>query len=646
MKLISIILFLLIFTAIKAQPITLPGMETRWMTFIDGGDALRFEFKGTNIDKKGNLLVAAGISNEGNENFISQEAYQTTTSVAFNYCIFKLDTLGKLNWGTYFGTAGILGGRNMTIDSAENIILTGNVCQYCEPGGQAIITPNAQTSSIPSQTYTRPNGSVREANTSDGFVAKLTSSGGLAWSTYQGGRGFDQICAVSTDKKNNLYVAGKTNSLENIATHGTHRSFYADSITSYNQPEWYWSMSTAALYLVKYDSLGNKLWGTYFGGVQPDSVGGSSKIYDMKTDANGNILICGIISRTATGFVTEGLNYQNLCDTCTQGIFISKFSQDGNRLWGIYYPIEVFNSSATPFNCHLFVRQNDIFLLGNTTTKGLGTEGVYQKENKGGSDAFITKFNTNGIREWHTYLGGPGDEILAYSTMPISEETGSLYISGITTSQSGFSDSISAYNTLRAGFNTFVAKFGLGGSKQWLVYTSPESASTLASALSLEGSVATNNTRKFYQIRSNRAYDAQPSTYTETVQPNPTSVGFITHYLTMLVDTSAHFHDPADTSVIITTPPQVDTLDKDSLHINLYPNPSSGDFTLQGIPLQKDPHRYALFNAVGKLIDRKLLVQAPVQHFYYGNKLAPGLYFLRLENSATGKQISFKMVVL
>jgi len=43
---------------------------------------------------------------------------------------------------------------------------------------------------------------------SDGFVAKLNSSGILQWNTFIGGTSGDGISAISIDSSGNLYVAG------------------------------------------------------------------------------------------------------------------------------------------------------------------------------------------------------------------------------------------------------------------------------------------------------------------------------------------------------------------------------------------------------------------------------------------------------
>src|SRR6185503_1248841 len=71
------------------------------------------------------------------------------------------------------------------------------------------------------------------------------------WGTYYGGQGNDGGFAVATDHNGNVFMAGITMSANGIAAGGFQNNFGGGVVDAY---------------LVKFDSSGNRLWGTYFGG--------------------------------------------------------------------------------------------------------------------------------------------------------------------------------------------------------------------------------------------------------------------------------------------------------------------------------------------------------------------------------------------
>ena len=106
--------------------------------------------------------------------------------------------------------------------------------------------------------------------TNDAFIVKFNSNGGRIWSSYYGGESDDPAWGVSTDDQGNVFITGTTSSNWNIAFGGHQNSFAGRG--SY-------------AYLVKFNSFGNRIWSTYFGG--PGGEIGTSVI----TDNNGNVFI-------------------------------------------------------------------------------------------------------------------------------------------------------------------------------------------------------------------------------------------------------------------------------------------------------------------------------------------------------------------
>src|SRR5204862_68847 len=152
------------------------------------------------------------------------------------------------------------------------------------------------------------------AGNTDGFIALLTKSGALQWSTYFGGLGVENVTGWVTDKTSSIYVAGSTSSATGIATPGSFRPTHPAAPTN-------------APFLVKFDSSGVRQWGTYYGGTASDGSAGCA------TTSAGDVYITGTTG-SKTGIATPGA-YQT---TFSKGndIFLARFSSSGTRLWSTY----------------------------------------------------------------------------------------------------------------------------------------------------------------------------------------------------------------------------------------------------------------------------------------------------------------------
>ena len=131
----------------------------------------------------------------------------------------------------------------------------------------------------------------------------------LGWATYFG----SLVAGVATDKSGNVYITGGIGIGPGIATVGAYQTFFGGGDDAF---------------LAKFNSKGNLIWATYFGG-DSDDYG-----YNVITDDSGNIYIAGT-TFSDTGIATTGA-YQ-VSKTGRQDAFIAKFSPSGSRLWATYY---------------------------------------------------------------------------------------------------------------------------------------------------------------------------------------------------------------------------------------------------------------------------------------------------------------------
>ncbi|MDA9121022.1 SBBP repeat-containing protein [Flavobacteriales bacterium] len=298
------------------------------------------------------------------------------------------------------------------------------------------------------------------------------------WSTYLGGQEVDELHRVDADSNGDIYVSGFTGSLNNIATSGA----YQGSLVGFQNS-----------FLAKYDSDGNKIWGTYFGGTAAD------RCYALRIDESRGCLYIGG-STLSNGLGTIGVHQPILAST--DDAFLAKFNLEGQLQWCTYYGGEE----------HDFIADIDLDSLGNPVVTGhtRSTTGVASDFTAlpGFENAFIAKFSTDGLRIWGTYFGGWFDEGWGI----VVDENDDIYVCGVTSSTDGIS-TLGAHQIQNGGgLDAFIVKYSPWGEKLWGTYlggTGGESANDLV--LRPDGSVViVGDTESFNGIATSGAYQSQP----------------------------------------------------------------------------------------------------------------------------------------
>jgi hypothetical protein len=182
-------------------------------------------------------------------------------------------------------------------------------------------------------------------------------------------------------------------------------------------------------YLVKFDSAGQRLWGTYYGGDSSDAAIG------ITTDASGAVYIAGSTS-SINNISTPG-SLQETKTGIGQDIFITKFSSSGQRIWGTYYGDEGLINFSGGGRSLVSDQWNNIYLTGMVDSAGHPgtTPNVMQGVYGGGSrDGFITKLDSSGALLWASYYGGSGQDAV---NALCPDNIGNIYLCGGSFSNNG-----------------------------------------------------------------------------------------------------------------------------------------------------------------------------------------------------------------
>jgi gliding motility-associated-like protein len=329
-----------------------------------------------------------------------------------------IDPLNRI-WATYYGGIGDDDATHCITDTFANVYIVGSTLS-----NTAISSNGFQNS------YGGGN--------ADAFMAKFNKRGIRLWATYYGGTDGDVFNISAIDNQNNIYACGGSNSTTGISFNGFQNSYNGNSDAI----------------LIKFNSAGLRIWGTYYGGT-----GSENHIY-CSTDKFGNVYLCGITSSISN--IASG-GFQNTLAGGLYDAFLVKFNSAGGRIWSTYYGGNIYEYTPKVSIDSL----GFIYLAGVTTSPNLAFNG-YQSTINGIGDLFLVKFNSSCVRQWATYYGGNGGDMINNCVVDHAQN---IYIAGITNSSTNFAFN-GHQNTFGGGSTNDVSlvKFNSNGIPLWATY--------------------------------------------------------------------------------------------------------------------------------------------------------------------------------
>jgi len=371
-----------------------------WSTFYGGYS----DDYGTScaVDSIGNVYLAGYTYSAGG---IAAGGFQNTPGGILDAFLAKFSANGSRLWGTYYGGSAEDEGTSCCVDRSGNVYLAGYT---------------GSTTGIASGGFQNTFG----GGYYDAFLAKFNATGNRLWATYYGGASDDLANSCAVDGTGNVFLVGCTNSAAGIALNGMDNTL---------SPTGFYDA-----FLVKFNSAGTRQWGTYYGGAG-DDVATSCVI-----DISGNLVVAGY-SSSPNGIAPSGFKggYYDA--------FISKFSTTGAAIWVSYYGgtgIDYGNACATDVG-------GNVYLAGSTNSPTGIAYGGFQNTYAGGTDAFLARFSSAGVRIWGSYYGGAAAD---FGNACAVRSTDSVYLAGYTVSVSGVASG-GFQNTFGGGsYDAFLAK--------------------------------------------------------------------------------------------------------------------------------------------------------------------------------------------
>jgi len=335
----------------------------------------------TAIDSSGNIYVVSE-TRDGNDEV--------------DVLLTKYSSDGTQIWSEKYGTDSFDDGRSVTVDSQGNVYVAGS-------------------------TNGEFDGYAENNTYSDIFLSKFSSEGTLLWTRQYGTWHHDYGRAVTTDNSGNIYVTGYTDeefdgytnsgsydifltkfSSEGIALwtvqYGGSSGDVGESVTSDGTDIYIVGTTNGDLdgntnsgrsdiFFTKFSGDGTKLWTKQFGTDTFD------KGYSIVADSRNHLYITGSTEGELHGNTNNG----------SSDIFLSKYSNDGTRIWTRVYGSSGKWDSDQGRSVTLSPR-GDVYITGSVEGDIDGAVHI------GGEDIFLTKYSSDGVRLWTEIYGTDSQE--------------------------------------------------------------------------------------------------------------------------------------------------------------------------------------------------------------------------------------------
>ncbi len=337
------------------------------------------------INSKLNTILITGYTNSSNGiyNGIFSDSFAKYYSSNGNKVIIaKFDLSGNFKWGRYINSS-----VSSNLNIGEDIV--------CMSSGVFYVGGTTTNSGLGTSGVFKDTIEPLTLGTYDSYLAKFATNGDLLWYTYYGGKKDEELSSIDVDVNGNLYALGYTNSSNNKKCIATDSAFRT-------------TLWEDDLFLVKFNSNGQRIWGTYFGSTGQEYAPANGHGKKLKIYKNNLVITassdynCYSTSCKLTGIGTKGAYLETPTNMATTMPYLASFDLSGHLNWGTYI------TNKTGFGDGLGLTINskeEIFVTGETYEISQITKGnVFQNINTG-NNAFISRFSKDGKLISGTYFG-------------------------------------------------------------------------------------------------------------------------------------------------------------------------------------------------------------------------------------------------
>lgn len=382
------------------------------------------------LSEENNLIIESEvgeISASAIKTLLNNEEVMSTYSISnkniISYNIESYSSKNKyiidpvISYSRYIGGSGSDIFEDFAVDSSSNIYAVGTSLSNNFP-----TTPGAFST-------------TRDAD-EDVVILKLDPSGQILWSTFYGGNLQDEGKSIAVSDSGAVFVTGFSNSFSLPSSDNA-------------QP------GNESAFLLIFENNGTFRKARYIGGNSRDeglaltTVGDT--VFVTGYTASVNFPVAGI---GATTFSNGG-----------DDIFLTALNDTAGIIWSQYFG----GSTGDRGRSITIDNQNNIIIAGETESTNLPILLGNQSTKGAFDDGFIAKFTLSGIRNYSSYYGGDGNDIIRSIE---TDNNGNFYITGETRSTNlNFPATGNTFqNTLSGSADVFLSKFNNGGVPQWGTY--------------------------------------------------------------------------------------------------------------------------------------------------------------------------------